>query len=173
MPQAALCGQGHGDINGTIHQHRCSIAAEQVDAEGCDWGQVVPGAVSWKQEAFFHHMHTKERHGAAETALEKTGVATSIYRAPHFPRARDCMKHHTHNPPHHLPKVGKNPHFAHKEKLRLREGSPGGRSEGVGRRAGIQVQVAILTTVLCSQKGPQKGRNCLQRDRELGVCRNP
>lgn len=51
VPQTALRGQGHSDIDGAIHHHRCPITAEQVHTDGCDGGQVIPGTVSWKEEA--------------------------------------------------------------------------------------------------------------------------
>lgn len=50
VPQTALRGQGHSDIDGAIHQDRCSIAAEQEHTDGCDGGQVIPRAVSCEEE---------------------------------------------------------------------------------------------------------------------------
>lgn len=50
VPQTALSGQGHSDIDGSVHQHRHPITAEQVHADGCDRSQVIPGAVSWKED---------------------------------------------------------------------------------------------------------------------------
>ncbi|KAL0627670.1 hypothetical protein AAY473_000980 [Plecturocebus cupreus] len=46
VPQAALRGQGHSDIDGTINKHRRSITAQQVDADGCDWGQMKSHSVA-------------------------------------------------------------------------------------------------------------------------------
>lgn len=44
--QVAVCWQRHCYIDGAVHGDGGPIAAEEVDADGSDRGEVIPGAVS-------------------------------------------------------------------------------------------------------------------------------
>lgn len=44
--QVAVCWQRHCYIDGAVHGDGGPVAAEEVHADGSDWGEVIPGAVS-------------------------------------------------------------------------------------------------------------------------------
>lgn len=139
VPQTALRGQGHGDINGPIHQHWRPIAAEQVDADGRDWGQVVPGAISCKQEGF-----SITRAEGTYEGLRPLSAPT-IHKVRCLLHARDCSKHLAFlKSSLHLCKAGKIHILYVKATGSRRAVVIGAGPRGVGGLSGIQAQVCRL-----------------------------